>query len=92
MVIAEIAIVITRIGIVIAKIADFVHNHRYQWSHVAFINAVNEAGMTACDVVVKIDPAASNLKSSKWQNVKHFRRGHCYWIVVRNSLKCEATP
>lgn len=76
-------------GIVIAKIADLVHNHRYQWQHVDFINAANAAGMTACDVVVKGDPAAGNLKSSKWKNVKHFRRGHCYWIVVRAGRRCE---
>lgn len=76
-------------GIVIAKLADFVHNHRYQWSHVDFINAAFAEGMTPCDVIVKRDPAASNLKSSKWENVKHFRRAHCYWIVVRRDARCE---
>lgn len=76
-------------GIVIAKIADLVHNHRYQWQHVDFINAARAVGMTACDVVIKADPAASNLKSSKWQRVHHFRRAHCYWIVVRRDARCE---
>jgi SAM-dependent methyltransferase len=76
-------------GIVIAKLSDFVHNHRYQWSHVDFINAASAVGMTPCDVIIKADPCASNLKSSKWQNVRHFRRAHCYWIVVRNG-RCEA--
>ena len=76
-------------GIVIAKLADFVHNHRYQWSHVDFINAVEATeGLVACDVIVKADPCASNLKSSKWEKVKHFRRAHCYWIVVRKG-RCE---
>ena len=77
-------------GIVIAKIADLVHNHRYQWQHVDFINAARHVGMTPCDVVIKADPCAANLKSSKWESVKHFRRAHCYWIVVRNSKRCEA--
>lgn len=76
-------------GIVIAKIADLVHNHRYQWQHVAFINAAESVGMTVCDVVIKADPAAANLKSSKWTNVRHFRRAHCYWLVVRNGRSCE---
>lgn len=76
-------------GIVIAKIADLVHNHRYQWQHVDFVNAVRAVdGLTACDVIVKRDPAADNLKSSKWQNVRHLRRAHCYWIVVRKG-RCE---
>jgi len=76
-------------GIVLAKITDMVHNHRYQWQHVDFINAVQEVGMTACDMIVKGDPAGGNLKSSKWKSVYHFRRNHCYWIVVRNSKRCE---
>ena len=76
-------------GVVFAKIADLVHNHRYQWQHVDFIRAAEAAGMTPCDVIIKADPSAANLKSSKWQRVHHFRRAHCYWIVVRNSLKCE---
>lgn len=76
-------------GIIIAKIADLVHNHRYQWQHVDFVNAVRAVdGLSACDVVVKGDPAASNLKSSKWINVRHFRRAHCMWIVVRKG-RCE---
>lgn len=75
-------------GIVIAKIADLVHNHRYQWQHVDFINAAQAVGLTACDVIIKADPCAANLKSSKWENVRHFRRAHCYWIVVRNG-RCE---
>ena len=76
-------------GIVIAKLADLVHNHRYQWQHVAFINAAESLGMTVCDAIIKADPTAGNLKSSKWQRVNHFRRGHCYWLVVRPSRRCE---
>ena len=76
-------------GIVVAKLADLVHNHRYQWQHVAFINAATSLGMTVCDVVIKADPAAANLKSSKWDRVYHFRRAHCYWLVVRPGTRCE---
>ena len=76
-------------GIILAKIADLVHNHRYQWQQVEFIKDVQKNGMTACDMMIKCDPNAGNLQSSKWKNVKHLRKAHCYWIVVRNSLKCE---
>lgn len=77
-------------GIILAKIADLIHNHKYQWQHVDFINAAVEVGMTPCDLMIKSDPNAGNLKSSKWQNIKHLRKNHCYWIVVRNSAKCES--
>ena len=76
-------------GIVLAKIADIVHNHHYQWQQVDFINAVREVGMTPCDMMIKCDPCAGSLQSSKWNNVKHLRKAHCYWIVVRNSKRCE---
>jgi SAM-dependent methyltransferase len=75
-------------GIVIAKISDLVHNHKYQWQHVDFVVTAREVGLTPCDVIVKADPAASNLKSSKWKQVRHFRRAHCFWIVLRKG-RCE---
>ncbi len=75
-------------GIVIAKIADLVHNHRYQWQHVDFINACRAAELTPCDLILKSDPTSGNLASSKWENVRHVRRVHLYWIVVRNG-RCE---
>lgn len=78
-------------GIVLAKIADIVHNHRYQWHHIDFITTAQNLSMTACDMLVKCDPSAGHLISSKWKNVKHLRKAHCYWIVIRNSSKCENT-
>jgi SAM-dependent methyltransferase len=76
-------------GVVLAKLADIVHNHRYQWHIVDFVNEVRNSGMTPCDLMIKCDPSAGNLKSGKWENVRHLRKGHCYWIVVRNSKHCE---
>lgn len=78
-------------GIVLCKIADLVHNARYQWQQVDFINAAREVGMTPCDMLIKADPSAGNLTSSKWKTVRHFRKAHCYWIVVRNSSRCDAS-
>jgi SAM-dependent methyltransferase len=79
-------------GIILAKIADITHNHRYQWQHVDFVCAVRELGMTPCDCLIKADPRQGNLKSSRWRNVHHLRKAHSYWIVVRNSKKCERRP
>lgn len=76
-------------GVVLAKIADLVHNHRYQWQHVAFVMAAQAAGMTPCDVIVKVDPNAGNLASGRWEKAHHARKAHCYWIVVRNGTACE---
>jgi len=76
-------------GIILAKLIDLVHNHQYQWHHIDFINCVKKIGLTPCDLVIKSDPMSANLKSSKWENVFHFRRKHTYWIIVRKG-SCEA--
>lgn len=74
-------------GILLCKITDYIHNHRYQWAHVDLIRAGQDAGFTACDCIVKarkgpiIDP--------KWKVAHHSRRQHCYWIVFRKSNRCE---
>ncbi len=77
-------------GIVLAKIADLVNNHRKQWQQVDFINAVRASGMTPCDMLIKIDPSAGKIADPRWKTVRHLRNSHCYWIVVRNSSRCEA--
>lgn len=75
-------------GIVLCKISDLIHNHCYQWQHVDFINACRDVGLIPCDMMIKCDPKAGNLKSSKWKKVYHLRKAHCYWIVVRKGT-CE---
>lgn len=74
-------------GILLCKITDYVHHHRYQWAHIDLIQAARALGFCPCDCVIKtrkgpiIDP--------KWKNAHHTRRQHSYWIVFRKSNKCE---
>lgn len=77
-------------GLIFAKIKDYVHNHRYQWNLELFNAAVRDAGMTPCDLIIKRDPYGGNLKSGRWQKAHHAKNTHCYWVIVRNSSKCEA--
>ena len=85
----EAARVLKSDGLIFAKIKDFVHNHRYQWTLVSFINAVNATGgLTPCDLIVKRDPAGGNLKSGRWKRAYHVRNAHCWWVVVRKG-GCE---
>lgn len=74
-------------GIVLAKIADTVHNHRYQWQQVEFIVAATQVGLTPCDQMIK-ERTGGSMISSKWKNPKHLRKNHCYWIVLRKG-GCE---
>lgn len=74
-------------GILLAKLTDSIHNHRFQWVTIDFVQALREAGMTACDCIVKV--RKNSMMSSKWQKMTHARRFHCYWIVARNSRRCE---
>jgi SAM-dependent methyltransferase len=74
-------------GILLCKIADYVHNHRLQWAHVDVIQAATAAGFCPCDCIVKIRKGP--IVDPKWQVAHHARRHHCYWIIFRKSEKCE---
>jgi hypothetical protein len=74
-------------GVLLCKIADYVHNHRYQWAHVDLIRAGQGAGFTACDCIIKVRKGP--IIDPKWKTAHHTRRQHCYWIVFRKSNRCE---
>jgi SAM-dependent methyltransferase len=74
-------------GVLLCKIADYVHHHRYQWAHIDFILAARNAGLMPCDCIVKIRKGP--IIDPKWKTAHHSRRQHCYWLVFRKSKKCE---
>ena len=74
-------------GVLFCKIADYVHNHRYQWAHVELVRAASEAGFCPCDCIVKARKGP--IVDPKWKTAHHARRQHCYWLVFRKSSKCE---
>jgi len=74
-------------GVLLSKITDYVHNHRYQWAHVELIKAGEQVGFTACDCVIKVRKGP--IIDPKWKVAHHTRRQHCYWIVFRKSHRCE---
>jgi SAM-dependent methyltransferase len=79
--------VIKEEGILLAKITDYVHHHRYQWAHIELISAACRAGFTPCDCIVKI--RKSPIIDPKWKTAHLSRRQHCYWLIFRKSTKCE---
>jgi SAM-dependent methyltransferase len=74
-------------GVLFCKIADYVHNHRYQWAHVAFLEAAVDSGFCACDCIIKV--RSGPIVDPRWRTAHHARRRHCYWLVFRKSHKCE---
>jgi len=74
-------------GILLAKITDYVHHHRYQWAHIELVNAASIVGFQPCDCIVKIRKGP--IIDPKWKKAHHSRRHHCYWLVFRKSRKCE---
>jgi SAM-dependent methyltransferase len=74
-------------GILLCKIADYVHGHRFQWAHVELLKAAEAVGFTACDCIVKIRKGP--IVDPRWKKAHHARRHHCYWLVFRKSKKCE---
>ncbi len=74
-------------GILLCKITDYVHHHRYQWAHIELINAARDVGFMPCDCIVKVRKGP--IIDPKWKTAHHTRRQHCYWLVFRKSKKCE---
>jgi SAM-dependent methyltransferase len=74
-------------GLLLCKIADYVHNHRYQWAHVDLIQAARTVGFLPCDCIVKVRKGP--IVDPKWKVAHHTRRQHCYWLVFRKSDRCE---
>lgn len=74
-------------GVLLCKIADYVHNHRYQWAHVDLIRSGQDVGFTACDCIIKVRKGP--IIDPKWKTAHHSRRQHSYWIVFRKSARCE---
>jgi hypothetical protein len=79
--------VLSEEGVLLCKIVDYVHNHRYQWAHVDLIRAGEDAGFTPCDCIIKVRKGP--IIDPKWKLAHHTRRQHCYWIVFRKSAHCE---
>jgi hypothetical protein len=74
-------------GILLCKITDYIHNHRYQWAHVDLIEAGRGAGFMPCDCIIKVRKGP--IVDPKWKRAHHSRRQHCYWLVFRKSDRCE---
>jgi SAM-dependent methyltransferase len=79
--------VLKKDGLLLCKIADYVHGHRFQWAHVELINAAVAVGFTACDCIVKVRQGP--ITDPRWKKAHHARRHHCYWLIFRKSGKCE---
>ncbi len=83
----EAARVLAPDGVVLAKIKDYVHNHRRQWCLEDFNACARAAGLTPCDLVIKRRPAGA-MVSSRWKVRHHVPNVHCYWVVLRKGA-CE---
>ena len=74
-------------GLLLAKIADMVNNHRARWPHCDFMAMAQESGFTVCDLIVKV--RTGPMRSTRWEQAHHARKRHCFWIICRKSERCE---
>jgi SAM-dependent methyltransferase len=74
-------------GILLCKVTDYVHDHRYQWAHVDLVKSAESIGFIACDCIIKVRKGP--IVDPKWKTAHHSRRRHSYWLVFRKSDECE---
>lgn len=73
-------------GLILAKLADIIHNHAYQWQQVAFVVACSQLGLKPIDMAIKVRKNPSQ-ESGLWERQYHLRRRHSYWIAVQRPEK-----
>lgn len=83
-VLTEVARALRPEGILLAKIADNVHQGGNQWEHVAFMLHARHL-FQVCDLIIKTRKGP--MMDPKWKNVYHARKRHCFWIICRKG-KC----
>jgi predicted methyltransferase len=74
-------------GILLCKVADYVHGHKYQWAHLELIAAATQVGFCPCDCIIKVRKGP--IVDPRWKNAHHARRQHCFWLIFRKSRCCE---
>ncbi|MGH7847746.1 MAG: hypothetical protein ACREQW_21600 [Candidatus Binatia bacterium] len=74
-------------GILLCKVTDYVHDHRYQWAHIDLLKAAESLGFMACDCIIKVRKGP--IVDPKWKTAHHSRRRHSYWLIFRKSHECE---
>jgi SAM-dependent methyltransferase len=72
--VAEAYRVLKNEGLLLCKIADYVHGHRFQWAHIELIKAAVAVGFTACDCIVKVRKGP--ITDPRWKKAHHARRQH----------------
>jgi len=69
-------------GLLIAKLANQVHNSRYQDQARGFANAAEALGFEKIDEAIR-HAAARGTLSGAWDSVQHLRQVHTYWLALR---------
>ena len=74
-------------GLLLAKITEMVSYHRSKWAHCNFMRMTEEAGITVCDLIVKV--RSGPMVSDRWKTAHHARKRHCFSFICRNGTGCE---
>lgn len=76
-------------GILIVKIADIVHSHKYQPQHVMVANMAQSVGFAWIMTAVKVRQQA--MESGIWQTQKSLRNSMSFFLIFRKGNRHEGT-
>jgi tRNA G10 N-methylase Trm11 len=72
--------VLSKNGVVIAKLIDCVHNHTHFPNHSTFIQLGLTQGFSFRDLIVKTRSAPT--LPGRWKTQHHARKRHCFFIIL----------
>jgi hypothetical protein len=75
----------------LAKIADGVHQQRYQPQHVALITSAERCGFELVDLAI-VNRAGKRPIDPKWRQVMYLRNSHARGLVLRRDRAATEQP
>jgi len=75
-------------GMLLAKVADMVHQSVQQLQAVDLVVAARAAGWTVCEMVPKMRRPTPN--DPRWRRQLHIRKAWSYWICAHPGARCPA--
>ncbi len=75
-------------GMLLAKVADMVHQGQQQLQAVDLVVAARAVGWTVCEMVPKMRQPTPN--DPRWRRQLHIRKAWSYWICAHPGPRCPA--
>jgi ubiquinone/menaquinone biosynthesis C-methylase UbiE len=88
---AEFARILKPGGVVVFKCQDTVQSGKQVWNHVFILQAAEQHGFVAEDLLILRTPQNRRVRGHNWGDQQHAWRTHCYfWVFTKGKRRKRA--